>query len=97
MDGDSHIFLDELGMAIPIWRIQEAYRNLPNRYIRRKHRRWRTRHSFHQFRHPRTQQEKRENADHSGRWLPSSWDDLHIAAREVRNWKSFRKTQWRMK
>lgn len=29
------------------------------------------------------------------RRLPDAWDDYQIAARENRNWKEFRKTQWR--
>jgi hypothetical protein len=27
--GDSHVFYDELGLLIPVWKVQEAYRNLP--------------------------------------------------------------------
>lgn len=27
--GDSHVFYDELGLLIPLWKVQEAHRNLP--------------------------------------------------------------------
>jgi hypothetical protein len=27
--GDSHVFYDELGLTIPVWKVQEACRNLP--------------------------------------------------------------------
>jgi hypothetical protein len=98
VDGDSHIFLDELGLIIPIWRVQEVYRNLPNRFVASGRMNWRRRCSFHQFRDPRTQQELREGPTRASRnRLPSSWDDIHIAARENRNWKQFRSTQWKIR
>ena len=39
--GDTHTFFDELGMRIPVWRVQEAYENLPTVY-----RSWVRRHKF---------------------------------------------------
>jgi hypothetical protein len=94
--GDSHIFLDELGLIIPVWRVQEAYRLLPNRYLpARRFYGWK-RSTGHYYRHPKTTQELREGPTRARRnGLPSSWDDLRIMARENRNWKQFRKTQWK--
>lgn len=36
-------------------------------------------------------------ARRNARNLPTVWDDIPIAAREDRNWKRFRKTQWKSK
>ena len=95
--GDSHVFLDEIGLIIPPWRVQEAYRNLPNVWGPRN--RWAYRRgskrfdsSGHYFRRPRTQQERREDGH---RDLPTSYDDLPIAARRNYSWKQFRKTRWK--
>jgi hypothetical protein len=98
--GDSHVFYDEMGLVIPVWRVQEAYRHLPREAPYRHRFRGFKRTAGHYHRHPRTQQERRENAEYGrGRRLntPTSWDDLHIAARENRNWKQFRSTQYKTK
>lgn len=29
------------------------------------------------------------------RWRPTNWDDLNVASRADRSWKSYRSTQWR--
>jgi hypothetical protein len=99
-NGDSHIFYDEMGLVIPVWRVQEAFRHLPKepRWVPRFRGFKRT--AGHYHRHPRTQQEHRENAEYGrGRRLntPTSWHDLHVAARENRNWKQFRSTQYKTK
>lgn len=56
------------------------------------------------YRRPRTLNERRmgevvddEPAPRAGRAsiIPSDWDDRRVAAREVRNWKNFRRTQWK--
>lgn len=64
-NGDSHVFLDEIGLTIPVWRVQEAHRNLPNVSApRNPWYRYRGSKRYDgnggQFRNPRTQQERRE-------------------------------------
>jgi hypothetical protein len=66
--------------------------------------RWRGR---HYFRHPRTQNERRlafaitdqgevpPRARRNHRNLVNAYDDLRINAREIRNWKRYRRTQWK--
>ncbi len=62
----------------------------------------------HYYRHPRTMHERRQAAlvleeegevaprpHRSANSLPCAWDDFRVAARDDRNWKRFRRTQWR--
>lgn len=62
----------------------------------------------HYYRRPHTMNELREAAlvikedgevpprpTRNKRYLPRSWDDLYVAARDNRNWKEYRKTQWK--
>ena len=62
----------------------------------------------HYYRHPRTMNERRLAAlvleeegevaprpQRSANSLPCAWDDFRVAARDDRNWKRFRRTQWR--
>jgi hypothetical protein len=65
--------------------------------------------SHHYFRYPRTTQELRWNdatardgdlRHHKVRLtrrgsLPTAYDDFCIGAREIRNWKQFRRAQWK--
>ena len=37
--GDSHVFSDDLGLTIPVWKVKEAYSNLPN-LVRHRRRRY---------------------------------------------------------
>lgn len=61
---------------------------------------------MHYFRQPQTLNEKRAASAHECDGLQirgkrnvgnlvDSFDDIHIAAREDRSWKRFRKTRWR--
>lgn len=132
--GDELELRDELGMLIPLWRIQEAYaqinepprwrrgfnlRNIcywsrdwtftyrsgPVPYTRKRRRR-------KYFRDIRTTQELRENhgLDHEEdmRWygirargarrgstLPDSYEDIHFGYDRAKNWKRYRRTQYR--
>ncbi len=62
----------------------------------------------HYYRHPRTMNERRQAAlvleeegevaprpQRSSNSLPCAWDDFRVAARDDRNWKRFRRAQWR--
>jgi hypothetical protein len=64
-------------------------------------------HSGHYFRHPKTLNERRlaiamadlgevpPRARRNHRNLVTANDDLRISARKIRNWKRYRRTQWR--
>lgn len=62
----------------------------------------------HYYRRPKTMSELRAaalvlteegevapRARRTKRYLPTSWDDVYIAARHVKNWKRQRKTRWK--
>lgn len=110
--GDPVIFVDELGMIIPPWKVQEVYNNLEN-VITNKWRVWGRRGRFsNYYRYPKTLQEIRENiyfeedeyTKHYNikfrrrrSYIPTAWDDRARKDIRDRSWKKHRKHQWKDK
>jgi hypothetical protein len=98
---------DELGLIVPLWRIQEAVDARPVKSPRRW-KSWRRHSNWNGRRHPGTLNELRAEAgferdeDIRGfkvksrrRHLVTAWDDQYRADHRDRSWKTNRKTQYK--
>lgn len=132
--GDTHCFYDQYSLRIPVWKVKEAWNNLPvvwessHRWNRRRY--YFTPETFRKgpipgtgrarwkfssyYRYPKTLQEHRwaealradreELLEYSSiplkardrdNYLPTAWDDVPRSEHAKKNWKAYRKHQYK--